>query len=131
MTARTWHVVLVTLGAVQLGLAAWAAADPSSFTEHLADFGAYNAHLVRDFAAASATFGAGLLLAARIRSLRTPILVLAAMWSGLHALSHLADAGHADPHVLGPTEAVTLVAATALLVVLARLSGRPDSEEGR
>lgn len=130
MTARTWRVVLVALGAVQLGLAAWAAADLSSFTEHLGNFGAYNAHLVRDFAAASATFGAGLLLAARIRSWRTPILVLAATWSGLHALSHLADAGHADPHVLGPTEAVALVAVTALLVVLAWLSG-PDSEEGR
>jgi hypothetical protein len=122
MTERAWRVTLSALGAIYLAQAAWAAADPASFTERLADFGAYNPHLVRDFAAAAATFGLGLPVAARVRAWRTPALALAAVWNGLHAVSHLADVDHAHPHAVGPLEAVALVAVTALLVALTWLS---------
>jgi hypothetical protein len=70
--------VLGALGVAQLALAAWAAIDAGSFTERLADFGPENPHLIHDFAAASATFGAGLVLAARFSAWRTPVLVLTA-----------------------------------------------------
>lgn len=126
MSARAWRVTLTALAAAYLVQAVWAVVDPASFTERLADFGAYNPHLVRDFGAAAATFGVGLLVGARLRPWRTPALALAAVWNGLHASSHLVDVDHAHPHAVGPLEAVALVAATALLVVLTRLSTKED-----
>jgi hypothetical protein len=122
MTDRTWRWALAVLGAVDLALAAWAAVDAGSFTDRVADFGPQNAHLVHDFAAASATFGVGLLLAARVRAWRTPVLAISTIWTGLHAVSHLVDAGEAHPDAVGPIEAVALLAATGLLAVLTWLS---------
>jgi hypothetical protein len=124
MTDRVWQVTLTVLAATYLVLGAWAAFDAASFTDRVAGFGAYNPHLIHDFAAATATFGLGLLLAARVPSWRTPALTLAALWNGLHAVSHLVDAGDAHPSAVGPVEAVLLVAATALLGGLARASYR-------
>jgi hypothetical protein len=119
---RTWQVVLALLGGVQLAVAGWAAVDAGSFTEHLADFGPENPHLVHDFAAAFGTFGVGLLLAARFACWRRP--VLAAIWTGLHAVSHLVDVGDAHPHAVGPVESLALVAATPLFIGLAVLSSK-------
>src|SRR5688500_16862088 len=124
MTERRWQVVLVLLAAVHLAQAAWAAVDPASFTERLADFGPYNPHLVRDVAAALATVGLGLLVAARLPTWRTPALALAAVWSALHGVSHVVDIDGAHPHAVGPVEAAALVVATVLFVVLTRLSMR-------
>jgi hypothetical protein len=121
MTGRGWALALVTIGAAFLVPGLWAAVDPSSFASTVADFGPYNAHLIRDFAASSTTFGFGLLAAAWIPSWRTPVLVLAAIWNWLHGISHLVDIGAADPEVVGPIEAGLLLAGTVALVVLVRL----------
>jgi len=110
--------VTVGLGVLFLGLAAWAAVHPRSFATVLADFGPFNAHLVHDFAASSAAFGLGLVLAGRIPSWRVPVLTLAALWNGLHALSHLADVGDASSPVVGWAEVALLAAGTAVLLYL-------------
>jgi len=124
MSPRTWRLVLAAAALPFLVLAGWAAADASSFADVVADFGAENDHLVHDFAASSATFGIALLVAIAAPSWRTPILALAVLWNGLHAISHVVDVGEADPGIVGPIEAVALLATTVLLGWLAWLSAQ-------
>jgi hypothetical protein len=130
MTERRWRWTLALLGGSYLALAGWAAAHPPSFTAVLANFGPANDHLVRDFAACAATFGVGLVMGGPRPRWRTPALALAALWNGLHALGHIRDIGNALPAIVGPIEAVVLVAVTVLLAGLTRLSlaGAPQGE---
>jgi hypothetical protein len=106
------------LGALFTALGAWAGIDSASFTRVLADFGPANDHLVHDFGAGSVAVGVGLLLAVRRIAWRSPVLLVATFWNGLHAVSHLADIGEAESRTVGITEAVLLVAGTALLGAL-------------
>jgi hypothetical protein len=119
-------VAIGLLGALFAGLGAWAGIDSGSFGRVLADFGPENDHLVHDFGAASAAIGAGLLLAVRHRSWRTPVLMVATVWNGLHAVSHLADIDEAASRTVGVAEAVLLVAGTAVLASLA-IASREDA----
>ena len=108
------------LGAIFVLLGAWAAVDSGSFAEVLADFGRENSHLVHDFGAASSAIGTALLVAVWMPAWRAPVLAVAALWNGLHAISHIVDLGDAASLTLAVTEAVLLVVATVLLAVLAR-----------
>lgn len=106
-------------GATFVVLGAWAGLDSHSFATVLADFGPENHHLVHDFGAGSFAVGVGLLIAVPRVAWRTPVLVVATVWNGLHAVSHLADVGDAESRALGITEAVLLIAGTLLLGALA------------
>ena len=111
----TLLLMVFGLGFTAMGL--WAAADPRSFTDVVADFGAYNPHLIHDYAAASLAFGVGLLAAARLVAWRVPVLALAVLWNGFHAVSHIADVEHAASRAVGIIDAVGLVVLTGLLAV--------------
>jgi hypothetical protein len=111
-------LVIGLLGAVFTGLGAWAGIDSGSFTRVLADFGPENNHLVHDFGAASVAIGAGLLVAVRRVAWQTPLLLVATVWNGLHAVSHLVDIGDGGSRGLAIAEAALLVGGTALLAVL-------------
>jgi hypothetical protein len=111
-------LVIGLFGALFTGLGAWAGIDSGSFTRVLADFGPENNHLVHDFGAASVAIGAGLLVAVRRVAWQTPLLLVATVWNGLHAVSHLVDIGDADSRGLAIAEAALLVGGTALLAVL-------------
>lgn len=124
MTDTTWNVVLWVLGLVYLALGAWAAIAPASFTNELADFGTYNPHLIHDVATVLLTFGGALVAAAQLPSWRTPVLALAALWNGLHAVSHLVDIGKAATPQLGVGVAALTVVTAAGFAWLARLSAR-------
>jgi len=117
VTVKTTTIGLI--GALFTGLGVWAAFDSSSFGAVLADFGPQNDHLVHDFGAASVAIGAGLLLAVRRVEWRTPVLLVATVWNGLHAVSHAVDLGHAASRTVGIAELALLVGGTALLGVLA------------
>jgi hypothetical protein len=108
-------LLLFGIGFTSMGL--WAAADPRSFTDVVADFGAYNPHLIHDYAAASLAFGIGLLAAARLVTWRVPVLALAVLWNGFHAVSHIADVEQAASRAVGIVDAVLLVVLTGLLAV--------------
>ncbi|GAA2625792.1 hypothetical protein SMC26_19245 [Actinomadura fulvescens] len=117
-----WITGVLGLTFTALGL--WAAVAPATFARTVANFGPLNEHLIRDFAAASLAFGIGLMAAARIAAWRTPILMLAAIWNGLHGISHLIEVDHAHPHVLGAVEAVLLALVTLALLRQLRRSTR-------
>lgn len=127
MTDTTWTKVLWILGLVYLGLGAWAAISPASFTEELADFGSYNPHLIHDVATVLLTFGGALVIAAYRPTWRTPVLGLAALWNGLHAVSHLVDLDEAATPQLGFGVAGLAIVTALGFAWLARLSGRSSS----
>lgn len=127
--------ITVALGAVFTALGIWAALGPRSFATVLADFGPFNAHLVHDFAAASAAVGIGLVVAGRVPRWRAPVLALAAAWNGLHALSHVIDVidvGDAASPVVGWVEVALLLAVTVLLAFLATAAAKavPAEQKG-
>lgn len=114
-----WTATLLSLAAIHLAIAGWAAFDHASFARSLAPFGPLNGHLINDYAAASATFGIGFGLAL-FRPWRTALLTLALIWTTLHAVSHLAVAGTSK--ATGPLEATVLVAFALMLLLLVLVS---------
>jgi hypothetical protein len=118
----TWLIAL--LGVATLVLGGWLAADPDS--SPAAAFPPLNEHLIHDSAAAFLTFGIALLVAARVPSWRLPVLVVAALWNGLHAVSHVVDVDRAATRSAGIWTAVELSAVTVILALLALWSRRPS-----
>ena len=111
----TWLIAL--LGLVASALGAWLAVDPES--SPAAAFPPLNEHLIHDSAAAFLAFGIGLLIAARLPAWRFPVLSLAALWNGLHTVSHIIDVDSAETREAGVTAVVELAALTVALAFLA------------
>jgi len=130
--------VLASLGSLQLAQGIWMGVAPRSFYDVLADFGPYDAHLLRDLATWSVALGAVLIVAARRPAWRVPVLVFAALQFGLHPLNHLVDVGAARTTLMGVFDLVSLLVIAAQLVVLVVLSASSparasasDRAEGR
>jgi hypothetical protein len=98
--------------------------DHASFAAELAPFGPVNGHLIDDVAAASATFGAALLAAAARPAWRVPLIAVTALWTALHAASHVVAADHPAAGATGPLEAAALVATVVVLLVLLAVARR-------
>ncbi len=117
---RALRAVLVALGGPQIALAAWAAAAPGAFHRGIADHGAFNAHYVADYVAVSAAVGLVLLVSVRRSAWRAGALATSAVWSGLHAMNHVADLSSAASPAIGIGTLAALVVsamASAALVV--------------
>src|SRR5690349_3824302 len=110
-----WLIAL--LGLVATALGAWLALDPKS--SPAAHFPPLNEHLIHDSAAAFLAFGIALLIAARVESWRFPVLAVAALWNGLHLVSHIVDVDRAATRADGVTAIVELGALTVVLAALA------------
>lgn len=111
----TWLIALLGLATTALG--GWLAVDPES--SPAAAFPPLNEHLIHDSAAAFLAFGIGLLIAARLPAWRFPVLALAALWNGLHTVSHIVDVNSAETRTAGVTAVAELAALTVVLAVLA------------
>lgn len=116
-----WLIAL--LGLVATALGGWLALDPAS--SPAAHFPPLNEHLIHDSAAAFLAFGIALLIAARVESWRFPVLAVAALWNGLHLISHIVDVDRAATRADGVTAIVELGALTVVLAALAWKSRRP------
>jgi hypothetical protein len=110
-------LLIALLGLVATAIGGWLALDPES--SPAAAFPPLNEHLIHDSAAAFLAFGIGLLLAARVPAYRFPILALAALWNGLHTVSHIVDVNRAATQKDGVTAVVELAALTVVLALLA------------
>ena len=119
--AQPLTALLVTLGTFNIAIGLWAVAAPQSFARALVPFGPVNEHLVHDYAAASLTAGAALVVAGLRPAWRVPLLCVALLWSALHAASHaVAAVRQPDP---GPVvEAFLTAAAAGILAVALRAS---------
>jgi len=122
----TVRVGLIAFAAVNLVIAAALAFAPHLFFEDVGPYGVRNDHYMRDVATFYAALGVALAAASSRPSWRVPILFLAVVQSGLHAINHLADIGNAHTSWLGPANFISLASATALLLWLLRESMRPQ-----
>jgi hypothetical protein len=118
----TWLIALLGLGFT--GFGGWAALAPASFPA--AEFPPFNEHLIHDVAATFLSFGVGLLIAARVVSWRFPMLALAAIWNGFHAISHIVDLDRGSSREVGVTALIELLVVTAVLAVMTWLN-RPGA----
>ena len=90
---RLARILLIALGvgAIANGLFMMLDAEPW-YGLVASDTGAFNAHFVRDIGAAYLTSGVALVWGALRPALRGPLLAIAALFLGLHALTHVVEA---------------------------------------
>jgi len=99
-----WGPVLLVMGAGSLLNAAWMLLAPAHWYARLPaavpDFGPFNVHFVRDIGCAFFTVGVALVWAARRAALRFPLVAVAAVFFGAHAVLHVRDtlAGVVEVH---------------------------------
>lgn len=90
-----WGWVLLVLGVGNLANALWMLGGPMHWYEELPaavpDTGPFNPHFVRDIGCAFLTVGVALVWAALDVGLRRPLVVVAAIFLGAHALLHVYD----------------------------------------
>jgi hypothetical protein len=127
MTEKSWTLALWAVGLVYGALGTWAAVAPASFTRELADFGTYNRHLIHDVATVLLTLGIALVAAAYLPRWRTPVLALAALWNGLHAVSHVVDLDKASTPQMGIGVAVMAIIPALGFAWLARRSAKASA----
>jgi hypothetical protein len=113
-------------GVLQTVQGAWMLTSPGSFFDEVGPFGARNDHYIRDASTWSLALGVLCLLAAARQSWRLPVLALAALQAGMHAVNHIFDADLADPAWVGTFDAVSLLVLTGLLAVLTRDAMRTE-----
>lgn len=129
MTDRALRIVLVALGLVQLGFGSWMTFATNSFGTNVASFDGFNGHDLRDFATFYLALGIALLVSARLRHWRLPILVLATLEYAFHTVSHIVDVSNAHPAWIGPVELGAIAAGTALFACLAAVSARRNPSQ--
>ena len=115
---RHLRVIVAWIGVAQLAFGLWMAISPATFFDTVGGFGAENHHYVRDMSTVYLALGLALLVAARRPGWAAPVLLVAALQYGIHAVNHLLDVGEADPSWVGPFEVVTIAVGTAVLAYL-------------
>ena len=124
MSESTLRIAIAVVAAVNLAIGLFAAIAPGSFFEEIGTYGAENGHYVGDVAAFYLAAGVGLVLAVSRPSWRVPVLVLVALWWGLHALNHLGDINEASSDGKGISDTILIGAGAAAIGYLALVASR-------
>jgi hypothetical protein len=133
-TLDAWGWIFAIFGAVTLGNAVWMLAGPLHWYHELParvpDTGPFNPHFVRDIGAAFLAVGVALVWAALAPRWRPPLVVVAALFLGGHALVHVYDTvsgalGHAHWSIDAPG-----VYLPAAVICYAAVIHRTRSEPG-
>lgn len=115
-------LLLFGVPSLLLGLAM--AFAPGAFFELIGPYGPRNDHYIHDTASFQIALAVPMLVAVRHPSWRLPALTANAIQWGLHALSHLLDAGAAEPAWIGWFDVFVTMSGAALLIALATLAAR-------
>ena len=128
-----WFVLLVLLGVGSVVNGAWMLLDaPGWFERIAADVRPFNLHFVRDIGAAYLASGVALLWAAWRPAWRLPLVVVAAVFHGLHAAGHVRETAAGDLasfHWIEDFPGVYLPALLMLLMVFVFRRPNPTEEE--
>lgn len=132
------RAVLVVLGVTQVASGALALVAPDTFFDEIGRYGVENEHYVGDVGAFVVAFGIAVLVAAQRASWRVPVLVLGALWYGLHAINHAFDVGEARSDARGIVDTLYIGLGAPLFAYLAWAAARsqaleapsPDRKEG-
>jgi hypothetical protein len=125
MSERSMQVGLVVFGVINLVTGALLFFAPDYFFDHIGPYGIENKHYLGDVGAFYLAAGAGLLIAVRQPSWRAPLLAVAAVWYGLHAVNHLFDIGDNNrSDSRGISDTVLIAIGAAALGYMARAASR-------
>ncbi|MFN8160480.1 MAG: hypothetical protein U0R52_05480 [Solirubrobacterales bacterium] len=130
MTEGALRAVLAVVAAYHLLTGALALLAPHTFFEQIGRYGAENSHYVGDVGAFTFAFGVALAIAVVRPSWRVPVLGLAALWYGFHAINHAFDTGEARSGARGWTDTALLALGALAAAWLARVSARLRREAG-
>ena len=118
------RAVLVVLGVVQVASGALALVAPGTFYDEVGRYGVENQHYVGDVGAFVLAFGIAVLIAAQRPAWRMPVLLVGALWSGLHAINHAFDVGDARSDARGIVDTIYIGLGALLFVYLAWAAAR-------
>jgi hypothetical protein len=119
ISERAMRAVLVVLGVLQVASGALALVAPDTFFEEIGRYGVENSHYVGDVGAFVLAFGIAVLVAAQRPAWRVPVLVLGALWYGLHAINHAFDVGEARSDARGIVDTLYIGLGALLFAYLA------------
>ena len=118
------RAVLVVLGVVQVASGALALVAPGTFYDEVGRYGVENQHYVGDVGAFVLAFGIAVLIAAQRPAWRVPVLLVVALWSGLHAINHAFDVGDARSDARGIVDTLYIGLGALLYAYLAWAAAR-------
>jgi hypothetical protein len=122
-------ILLLLLGAGNLANGLWMLFDAAGWYEAIArDTGPLNVHFVRDIGAAYAAAGAALAWGAFAPAARGALAAVAAVFLGIHALTHLLELLGGHSHGLPALELFGVHLPALLVVILAALALRRPAE---
>jgi hypothetical protein len=121
---RTLRTAVGALGVFHIVVGLYMFFLPRSFYFRIGTYGPENTHYIGDVATFVLAIGIGLLLAVGRPSWRTPVLAVAALWYGLHALNHLSDIGEARSTARGLIDFLLLAIGCGVLAWLAAAADR-------
>jgi hypothetical protein len=124
MGERELRAGLIAFGVLNLFIGAFALIAPGTFFDEVGRYGLRNEHYVGDVGAFYAAAGVVTLAAIRHASWRVPVLVLTAVWYGLHALNHALDVGQAQSDARGLSDTLLLALGAVLAAYLARAAAQ-------
>ena len=118
------RAVLIVLGVVQVASGALALIAPGTFYDEVGRYGVENQHYVGDVGAFVLAFGIAVLIAAQRPAWRVPVLLVGAIWSGLHAINHAFDVGDARSDARGIVDTIYIALGALLYAYLAWAAAR-------
>ena len=120
----TLRTAVGALGIFHLVLGLYMFFFPASFYFRIGTYGPENTHYVGDVSTFVLALGVGLLLAVGRPSWRAPVLAVAALWYGFHALNHLFDIDEARSTARGVIDFLVLAVGCGALAWLAAAADR-------
>jgi hypothetical protein len=118
------RAILSFVAAYHIVLGGLALLAPDTFFDQIGHYGVENSHYVGDVGAFLLAFGVAVGISVRRPAMRAPLLWLAAIWYGLHALNHAFDTGEAKSEGRGWADTISIAFGAAAAAWLARVCER-------
>ncbi|HEY5709274.1 MAG TPA: hypothetical protein VIS51_07745 [Solirubrobacterales bacterium] len=124
MTERALKAVLAFVVAYHVALGVMQLLAPGTFFDEIGNYGVENLHYVGDVGSFTLAFGVALGIAVVRPVWRAPLLWLAALWYGFHAINHAFDTGQAKSEARGWSDTLLIAFGALVSAWLARVSER-------
>jgi hypothetical protein len=118
--------ILSVIAAYHVVLGALALLAPDTFFDQIGHYGVENSHYVGDVGAFLLAFGIAVGISVVRPGMRAPLLWLAAIWYGLHAVNHAFDTGEAKSEGRGWADTISIAFGAVAAAWLARVCERLD-----
>ena len=124
------RVILAVVGVYHVATGVLALVDGHAFFDQIGHYGVENDHYIGDVGAFYLGVGIALLVAVQRPSWRVPLLAMAALWYGFHALNHAFDIGEARSDARGVFDTVALAIGALISAYLAWAASRLGQAPG-